>query len=371
MTSRDPFSKRQVSGNIDVVVVPGSGHEAVHVNVRAPEGRDRKALFSDLAAVVEELHIQPVSQVVFGAREWHAEGMGALGRCLGEPRWPVTWIDGGTELLGTQMTGVRGVAVEALEDGGQVVGTTFEDDCGRHCYVGNVFSKNATGSRNEQARDAFEGLERALGLVGMDFSHVVRTWLYNDDILDWYSDFNEVRWQFFDERGIATGVMPASTGIGATNPAGASVVAECVAIKPEMAGVSTEVVESPLQCPASDYRSSFSRAAELYLCDERRLFVSGTASIAPEGETAHVGDVPGQISLTMEVVEAILISRNMGWRDVTRGIAYFPDLRDAPLLDSYCEGRGLPRLPLAITQGIVCRDDLLFEIEVDAVAPRT
>ena len=71
-------------------------------------------------------------------------------------------------------------------------------------------------------------------------------------------------------------------------------------------GMPAAAVPSPLQCPALDYGSSFSRAVELVAGDHRRLFVSGTASISPEGHTLHVGDVDAQVARTMEVVEAML-----------------------------------------------------------------
>jgi enamine deaminase RidA (YjgF/YER057c/UK114 family) len=162
--------------------------------------------------------------------------------------------------------------------------------------------------------------------------------------------------------------MPASTGIGAGNCAGAAVVAEAFAIKPKKDGVRIQEVTSPRQCPAPDYKSSFSRAVEVVLPDHRRLYVSGTASIKRDGATAHIGDATKQIALTMEVVKAILESRRMGWSDVSRAIAYFKDIQDAPLLDSYCSKKRLPLLPMAVAHGDICRDELLFEIEIDAVA---
>ena len=69
----------------------------------------------------------------------------------------------------------------------------------------------------------------------------------------------------------------------------------------------------------------------------------------------------------MEVVEEILKSRQMGWGDVSRAIAYFPDLSNAYLLEEYCEKMSIPDMPISIAHGDICRDDLLFEIEVDAV----
>jgi hypothetical protein len=57
----------------------------------------------------------------------------------------------------------------------------------------------------------------------------------------------------------------------------------------------------------------------------------------------------------------------MDWKDVSRAIAYFKNMEDAPLLDLYCKKNNLPALPIAIAHGDICRDDLLFEIEADAV----
>jgi len=53
----------------------------------------------------------------------------------------------------------------------------------------------------------------------MDFSHVARTWLYLDNLLDWYDDFNVVRTSFFRKHDVFRGLVPASTGIGGSNHA--------------------------------------------------------------------------------------------------------------------------------------------------------
>jgi len=99
----------------------------------------------------------------------------------------------------------------------------------------------------------------------------------------------------------------------------------------------------------------------------KNLLISGTASIDPDGKTAHVGDPEKQIRLTMDVVKAILESRGMGWGDLFRGIAYFKDMDDLPIYRTIAAELGIPRFPLAVSHADVCRHDLLFEIEVDAV----
>jgi len=126
-------------------------------------------------------------------------------------------------------------------------------------------------------------------------------------------------------------------------------------------------VASPLQCAATRYRSSFSRAVEVDFPEHRYLTVSGTASIAPSGASLYEGDVVKQIHLTLDVVEAILKSRGYEWADTVRAIGYFRDIHDLPVFDAICKGRGIAPLPLAPAHAIVCRDDLLFEIELDAI----
>ena len=46
----------------------------------------------------------------------------------------------------------------------------------------------------------------------------------------------------------------------------------------------------------------------------------------------------------------------------------FKDIADTPLLAKYCKENNIPQLPFAISHSHVCRDDLLFEIELDAIA---
>jgi enamine deaminase RidA (YjgF/YER057c/UK114 family) len=102
--------------------------------------------------------------------------------------------------------------------------------------------------------------------------------------------------------------------------------------------------------------------------DHRLLTISGTASIAPGGKSMFADDAVKQIHLTLDVVHAILRSRRMDWEDTTRAVGYFRDIRDLPAFEACCRKRNIPRLPLAPAHATVCRADLLFEIELDAIA---
>ncbi|MHC4725681.1 MAG: RidA family protein [Planctomycetota bacterium] len=97
------------------------------------------------------------------------------------------------------------------------------------------------------------------------------------------------------------------------------------------------------------------------------MYISGTASIDPDGATVHVGEPQEQVVLTMKVVHPILESRDMGWVDVTRALAHFKHAEDAPIFGKFCKLNNVPTLPVVIAENDICRDELLFEIELDAI----
>ncbi len=249
--------------------------------------------------------------------------------------------------------------------GGQIVGTIYEDDFAHYCFLNNILPE-LNVLTEKQTEQVFNRFEAALKTVGMEFRDVIRTWFHLDNIFDWYDQFNDVRHRFFKERGIYDALVPASTGIGGANPAGVSIVGNLYAIKPKTDEMRIRAVPSPLQCPALEYGSSFSRAVEVDAPTYRKLFISGTASIAPEGHTIHLDDIDRQIELTLDVVLAIMESCGMEWNDVTDAIAYVRDKEDLPAFDRYCERTYLSAEPVVVIQNDVCREDLLFELELAA-----
>jgi len=264
----------------------------------------------------------------------------------------------------TQVRMISGISMTPVYDQGRLVGRFFEDADARYCMLGGIVPPDLSVSRGEQTAAVLSVIRRTLQKFGMDFRHVIRTWFYLDRILDWYGEFNSVRTLFFKE--IELDIMPASTGVGAANNHGAALSAKVIAVMPKTAGVSVSKAVSPLQGEAVSYGSSFSRAIELCDASSRTLFISGTASISPDGRTLHTGDTVRQIETTMEVVDAMLDRCGMGITDTMRGVVYFRNACDATLWNSYCERRELLDLPVAVAQSDVCRDDLLFEIELDA-----
>jgi len=325
---------------------------------------------SDELSILEKLPLRlgkTVAQFVFGGNSFYEP---ALERISGHD-WPLIWLQGdvcpGTQISGAQAFVVDESTVRYIKLDGRVVGSYWEDDDAEYSLLTGILPVSLDATPGGQTYNSFEQIETALSKVGMDFSHVVRTWLYLDKLLDWYDEFNVARTNFFLSRNVFDRLIPASTGIGASNPFGAVLTSGALAIRPKHDRVVIREVASPLQCAATEYRSSFSRAVEVTFPERRYLTISGTASIAPSGETLYEGDVVNQIHLTLDVVEAILKSRGYEWANTVRAIGYFRDIKDLPVFDAILKERGIAPLPLAPAHTIVCRDDLLFEIELDAI----
>ena len=360
-----------LESGVHTATLQREGLTELFITTSGDDGSDLDTQFARVARVVQVYGARIVSQQVFHAGAERNRVLERLKDPLTDIAWPITWVENGTSrrrLTGLFVHAVQGTVPQSIVLDGHVVGTVYEDAWARHVSLGGLIGHRTGEPAGEQARRVFADMDEALARGGMDFACTIRTWFYNRDILAWYKDFNSVRTAFFQGHRVFDGLVPASTGIGATNPFGSALNAALIAVKPKNREVCAMAVPSPLQCPALAYGSSFSRAVEVKWPDHRRLYISGTASIDADGKTVFQGDVKAQVAQTMKVVKALLESRGMDWTDAVRGIAYFRNADDAPLFQHYCLDAGLPPLPVIVTNNVICRDDLLFEIEIDAVA---
>jgi enamine deaminase RidA (YjgF/YER057c/UK114 family) len=119
--------------------------------------------------------------------------------------------------------------------------------------------------------------------------------------------------------------------------------------------------------------SSFSRALCLELGGHKVLLISGTASVDDQGKSVHVGDFRAQCWRTYRNITELLKAEEMTWHDVVRTTCYLRDMsRDYKdfneVRTSFFEWLGLEVLPASTgIQAIICREDLLVEIEAIAI----
>ncbi len=119
--------------------------------------------------------------------------------------------------------------------------------------------------------------------------------------------------------------------------------------------------------------SSFSRGLRLDIKGVTILLISGTASIDEFGKTVHVGDFGAQMKRTLHNITGLLAAEGATWKDVVRTSCYLRDIeRDYDQFNhirtQYFSEQGLSPLPASTgIQAILCRPDLLIEIEAMAM----
>jgi 2-iminobutanoate/2-iminopropanoate deaminase len=119
--------------------------------------------------------------------------------------------------------------------------------------------------------------------------------------------------------------------------------------------------------------SSFSRGMRIDLNGLAILLISGTASIDEHGRTVHAGDFRAQMRRTYHNITGLLESEGATWKDVIRTTCYLRDIeRDYAAFNeertAFFREQGLDPLPASTgIQAILCRPDLLIEIEAIAM----
>jgi len=123
-----------------------------------------------------------------------------------------------------------------------------------------------------------------------------------------------------------------------------------------------------------EHPSAFSRGMRVAAGPVNWIFLSGTASIGPEGQTLHRRDFEAQLARTYDNLTALLASEGADWHDVVRTTVYLKDMEDYARFNRgrsrFFEAIDLAPPPASTcTQATLCREELLVEMELVAVIP--
>ena len=141
-------------------------------------------------------------------------------------------------------------------------------------------------------------------------------------------------------------------------------------------GVKRAITNHKVLNEAYNYGSAFSRGLRIDLNGLSIVLISGTASIDDAGNTVHVGDFRAQTRRTFSNISGLLASEGATWKDVVRTTCYLRDIeRDYQAFNeersAFYNEQGLDPLPASTgIQAILCRPDLLIEIEAIAMFRR-
>lgn len=248
----------------------------------------------------------------------------------------------------------------------------------------------AEQSLQAQTETAFQQLQGLLAAEGLGFTDIVRQWNYVPGILDvqvhegktlqHYQVFNEVRKAWYNRHTFDHG-YPAATGIGVkTGPFSIDVLVMASHPALDKKGLSNPHQHNAYQydqhvlvgdafCGEHKNPPLFERAKRLTGSSTAQVIVSGTAAILGQ-ETVGLGDVSLQTDVSIRNMLALITPEVTGTntRFVFNGLrVYIKNLNDSEKVKSICQ-HYFSGLSATFVQADVCRDNLLMEIEGEAVA---
>ncbi len=200
--------------------------------------------------------------------------------------------------------------------------------------------------------------------------HVIRTWLFVQNVDANYQGLVVARRELFTARGLTADThYVASTGIEGT---AADVAAKVLLDAYAIAGVRPEQVRYlhalDHLSPTHVYGVTFERGTSVDYQDRRQVLISGTASIDHRGEILHLGNVARQLDRTLENIGALLAQAGATLQDMAHFIVYVRDPSDSGFAFQQMRER-FPDAPLEVVVARVCRPGWLIEIEGTATIP--
>lgn len=298
------------------------------------------------------------------------------------PDGPLTYIEG-NPVWGQGLAGViiRAISAETsvtpILHGNATCGWKWSADGAEYIILQNMHSQSVSNPPDAQARDMIEQAENMLRTAGMSFRNVQRTWFYLRDILDWYGPFNKARNELYTRLGVMPGPgdtsrwLPASTGISGANPMASACAMDILAMNAGPGSrVSSGRLLNPVQNEAPTYGSAFSRAVVVRQPDCSLIEVSGTAAIDTAGKSLYPDDIDAQIVCTIDKIEALIAQEKAGLADICAASVFVKKPQFAARFWGLAAERGLSDFPCVCVVADVCRDELLFEIDAEAVVNR-
>jgi enamine deaminase RidA (YjgF/YER057c/UK114 family) len=214
---------------------------------------------------------------------------------------------------------------------------------------------------------AFNQIQEVLASCNMQSSTIARTWLFMEDIIGDYELLNKARARFFQNRFSSPPYFyPASTGIQGHLASHKPLSIEFCAFSGERIEIKQQF--SPLQNEATEYGKLFSRAVAVRFPRNTLIFISGTASIDKSGASLYPRDFISQMKFTMEIIFAILNQAKGNFSHVAQAIVYLKHSKDLSQCLRILDEMKFPVARALFQLGTsVCRDDLLFEMEITAI----
>lgn len=352
------------------------------------------SIYEKITEILADAQAQIVHERIFGNTEIY-ENLLRIRNQKVRHRFPedpglATYIEGkscyGNKLAGIQLRGFRPSkpeeTIRIIREDNNPRGRMWNRNGAKFLQLQSLHGANSTNEQNrrKQAETMFHKAEALLRAEGASFRDVVRTWIYVENILDWYNEFNSARNTCFTDFGLLQNgdlnhaeeiFLPASTGIEGKNPKGVPTIMDLLAITQRAnTGVQIQPLYGTRQRSPYRYGSAFSRAMRVLEPEEKWIFVSGTASINEKGGIVHNSDLSSQVEHTTKVVNSLIRPEDASFSDLCEATVFLKRKSDFAIYRETAESLGLSNIPAVYLVADVCWNELLFELDAAFVTNR-
>jgi enamine deaminase RidA (YjgF/YER057c/UK114 family) len=378
--------------SINIKEVGHGGYKIVYMsvifNIAVKDDLGINSLFSEIYQQLKDKDIQILQEKIHGTLSKRSRITAIRNRLIkklfpAENIIPFTFIEGapciGGIIAGIQIIGAiikdKDIKVNTLFFEGKAVGRTFETSYFKEIFLAGIsgLQKGERLTRSDQTEHAFFGIKDILSSNDYDMRHIIRTWIYMPNILDWYAEFNKVRTGCFRELGLIgknKNYLPASTGIQGMRAKKEEIFIDALALMPKTSNCVVSAMKNTCQNEAREYGSLFSRGMAVKTKNSETLYISGTASINNEGKTICIDDPLGQVAQTFKSIQSLLKTRRSNLGDIIIATVYCKNKKAYDNFKKFIRNSKLKNLPFIPVYADICRDNLLFEIDAIAVKIR-
>lgn len=139
------------------------------------------------------------------------------------------------------------------------------------------------------------------------------------------------------------------------------------------------MIKSRISTPRlPEAKAAFSLGMKVGFDSANFLFISGTASIDAQDETAHINNIYDQAMHTYENIDSLLKQENANFKDIVKFTVFLKTMDDYDKFnkarDDFFEKKGLVRIEFPASTCVearLCRDNLLVEMEALAVIQKS
>lgn len=361
-------------------------HLTVAINEETiPASKSTENIYSELSSVLDSKNMRILHERVFGNLDFFEEFAGIRRKYLNFEGGSFSYIHGqpcsGRGLAGIQIHAVEPASPKdywVIRHNNLPCGNGWKRGDSNYIHLnGIVGNENGVKQREEQASSMFEKIDRILASQSVSFGNVARLWIFLEDILGWYDEFNAIRTEKFKALGLIPQpvveseldrlCLPASTAVGGRNPAAASCLIDLLAVSGD---ARISILPGKQQRSPFRYGSAFSRGVSIREKDCDQILVSGTAAIDEKGRSLYPEDVEAQIGRTIETIESLIAERGARPEDIRSATVYLKKPEFLAVYKKVAAGFGPAPIPAVCVVADICRDELLFEMDALAVVSR-